>query len=101
MNYSAIYEECEVFLSCRKGLANPAKKTDFPIFVRELAGLIAGVAYEHKIKDYDVIHFLRLARTHDLKPVDISGQVTDVEELLDDSITSHPLYCCLLYNHCK
>jgi len=98
MNYSLIYRECEDFLKSRKGLANPAKTTDFPIFVRELAGLLAGVAHEHKIWDYDVVNFLKLAKTHELKPVDISGQVTDVEELLDDSITSHPLYSCLEYD---
>ena len=98
MNYSLIYEECEEFLKTRKGLANPAKKTDFPIFVRELAGLLAGVAHEHNIEDYEVIHFLRLAKTHDLKPINISGQVTDVEDLLDDAITSHPMYCELEYD---
>ena len=98
MNYSLIYEECENFLKTRKGLADPAKKTDFPIFVRELAGLLAGVAHENNIEDYDVINFLRLAKTHDLKPVDVSGQVTDVEDLLDDSIVSHPLYWCIEYD---
>lgn len=98
MNYSLIYQECEDFLKSRKGLANPAKKTDFPIFVRELAGLIAGIAHQHDIEDYDVIHFLRLAKSHSIKPVDISGNVKDVRELIDERITSLPLYNYMEYD---
>ena len=98
MNYSAIYEECEEFLRSRKGLANPAKKTDFPIFVRELAGLLAGVAHEYGIQDYAVINFLHLAKSHTLKPVDVSGNVKDIRELIDERITSLPLYKHLEYD---
>ena len=79
----------------RNGIGN-VKDTN--IFERELTGLICGIASENDISDTDVGKWLLNIQTHELKPIDCSGEICDISDLLSDRIKNDPLYKLLEYD---
>lgn len=95
MNYEVIRKMVHNITWRRNGIGN-VKDTN--IFERELTGLICGIASENNISDTDVCKFLLNIQTHVLKPIDCSGKICDISDLLDKRITQDPLYKLLEYD---
>lgn len=92
INYSEIYERVDAFLQTREGLANPKNVQDYVWFVRELTGILCGAGHEHDLETSDVLWFLDMVETHEIRDLNDDGKLHDVEDLIADHITAHPLY---------
>lgn len=92
IDYGTVYQRVDSFLQTREGLANPKKAQDYVWFVRELTGIFCGAAFEHDMDTGTILNFFDLVERHEISNVDTSGQLVDVSNLIDDFITSHPLY---------
>lgn len=98
INYEAIYLRTDEFLQTRQGLANPKTQRDYDWFLRELTGILCGVAYINDLDDTHVISFLDLVQPHSLKLIDTRGKTVDISQAIDDSVLAHPLYNMLEYD---
>jgi len=92
IDYGTVYQRVDSFLQTREGLANPKKAQDYVWFVRELTGIFCGAAFEHDMDTGTILNFFDLVERHEISNVDTSGQLVNVSNLIDDFITSHPLY---------
>lgn len=92
IDYGKVYEEVDFFLQSREGLRNPKKKETYTIFVKELAGILAGAAYENDLTTEDVCRFLNLAYYHTIDDLNTSGKLTEVADLISTELLTHPLY---------
>lgn len=92
IDYGTVYQRVDSFLQTREGLANPKKAQDYVWFVRELTGIFCGAAFEHDMDTGTILNFFDLVERHEITDVDTSGKLVDVSNLIDDFITSHPLY---------
>lgn len=95
MQYGLIRKMVRSITWRRNGIGNVK---DSNIFERELTGLICGVAHENQIKDTDVVKWLLNIQTHELKPINCSGQICDISDLMSNRIKSDPLYKLLEYD---
>jgi len=92
IDYGTVYQRVDSFLQTREGLANPKKAQDYVWFVRELTGIFCGAAFEHDMDTGTILNFFDLVERHEITDLDTSGQLSEVGDLIDDFITSHPLY---------
>lgn len=92
VNYSEIYERVDSFLQTREGLANPKNPQDYILFVRELTGIFCGAAHEHDQDTKDVLEYFDMVESHEIVNILDDGKLHDVCDLIDNKITSHPLY---------
>lgn len=92
VNYSDIYSRVDNFLQTREGLANPKNSKDYIWFVRELTGIFCGAAHENDLNTQDVIGYLDLVEVHEIVNINDTGKLSAVADLIDPTITSHPLY---------
>ena len=95
MNYGLIRKMVRGITWRRNGIGN-VKDTN--IFERELTGLICGIASENDIPDTHVVKWLLNIQTHELKPINCSGEICDISDLLSDRIKNDPLYKLLEYD---
>jgi len=97
INYSVVYNRVDEFLQSREGLCNPKNSQDYPIFVRELTGILCGAAHENTLTTEDITMFLTVAQVHEIVGVVDDGKLHQVSDLLSPAITSHPLYAITEY----
>lgn len=90
--YSTVYQRVDTFLQTREGLASPKNKQDYGLFLRELTGILCGVAYEHDLTTQDVIQFLDRVEAHEISGIKVDGKLHNVASLIDDDITCLPLF---------
>ena len=95
IDYGKIYNRVDEFLQTREGLANPKNKSDYKWFVRELAGIFCGAAYENNLNTDSVCNFLDMVQVQYIKDVVNTGQVSSVCDLISQEIKSHDLYYIL------
>ena len=90
--YDKVYTVTEDLVLLREGLRNPKNIKDFSIYVSQLAGIFCGLAHQNDISTQTVVEFIK--RIQDQKIVNIvnDGSVNQIEDLISDSITKHPLY---------
>lgn len=101
IDYGAIYTRVDSFLQTREGLANPKNAQDYVWFVRELTGIFCGSAYEHDLETADVVSFFDLVEEHYITDIVATGELSNVADLIDAEITSHPLYTITEYTLMK
>ena len=92
INYSEIYERVDQFLQTREGLCNPKNSRDYIWFVRELTGIFCGAGHENDLETESVIEFFDMVEDHEITNVNDDGNLNNVADLIDSSITEHPLY---------
>ena len=98
VNYGTVYQRIDLFLQTRDGLCNPKKSQDYVWFVRELTGIFCGAAFEHDLSTENVIEFLDIVQEHVITNIDVTGRLCNVESLISNEITSHPLYYITEYS---
>ena len=95
IEYGTIYNRVDEFLQTREGLANPKNKHDYKVFVRELAGILCGSAYEHRLNTDSVVQFLDKVEPHYIESVVNTGNISPVCDLISGNIKEHDLYYIL------
>lgn len=92
LKYDEVYRAVNAILCKRDGLANPKNKQDYNIFVRELTGILCGVAYQNGVPHTEAIDFVKSIEDHVIKPIDDSGRMQQVSDLIDDDITKQRMF---------
>lgn len=92
INYSDVYNRVDAFLQTREGLANPKNSQDYVWFLRELTGIFCGAAHENDLATSDIVNFLDLVEVHEINNIADNGKLSNVSDLIDPAIVSHPLY---------
>ena len=92
IDYEKVYERVDEFLQTREGLADPKVSTSYRVFVRELAGILCGTAYENTISSDILCQYLDLVQVHYITDVINTGKVCMVSDLIDPIVKNHPLY---------
>ena len=92
IDYGKVYRRVDDFLQTREGLANPKNSQDYVWFVRELTGIFCGAAYENDLDTESVITYFDMVENHYITDIVDNGNLSNVCGLVDNKITSHPLY---------
>jgi len=69
----------------------------YNIFLKELTGIVCGIAYDNNISTRDVKRFMFIVSQHKISPINDDGQLHQVSELIRDDIYTHPMYNLLEY----
>jgi|TARA_R110001606_G_scaffold200036_2_gene347841 hypothetical protein len=92
MNYAEIYNQVDDLMSSRDGLNNPKQKKSYDVFVRELTGLLCGVAYQNNIHQAQVLQFIKMVRHSTIGSFIDDGRSHPVCNLIDPDIVSSSVY---------
>lgn len=92
ISYSDIHKRVDQFLRTREGLNSPKKKQSYAWFVGELTGIFCRIAHENNLSTVDVLQYLNLVQNHKITNIKDDGKLNDIADLIDNSITEHPLY---------
>lgn len=92
IDYGKVYTQIDGFLQTREGLANPKNKHDYNLFLRELTGILCGVAHENNLSTDSVIQFMKAVEDHEIVDINTEGKLCAVSDLIDCDIVAHPLY---------
>ena len=97
IDYSGIHRSVELFLQTRDGLNNSKNKKMFNVFLKELTGILCGIAYDNYIHSNEVKRFLTAVKRHKMGSFNDDGQLHEVSELISKRILEDPLYNLLEY----
>lgn len=92
VSYSEIYDRVDKFLQSRKGLNNPKNPRNYDIFVGEVTGIFCKAAHLNNLDTSSVIEYLDLVQHHKIAKIIDDGKTHNIGDLIDNKITSHPLY---------
>lgn len=96
MNYVDVYNKVDQLMRSREGLNNPKQKQSYNMFVRELTGIMCGVAHQAQLKDPwlngTVMSFLDMLMGSRMAHFIDDGKTHEVEDLIHPEIVKHPMY---------
>jgi len=92
MNYAEIYNQVDDLLSSRDGLNNPKHNKSYNVFVRELTGLLCGVAHQNFLTERDVLLFIAMVRHSRMMSFVDDGRSHIVNDLIHPDIVSSSVY---------
>ena len=92
IDYGTIRNRVAQFIDTRDGLRNPKDIKNKDIFIGELTGIFCEAAYSNNLTTSDVVGFLSDVEDHSITGLVDDGTVCEVASLIDDNITSNPLY---------